>query len=92
MTAMLFKKGARTPIRIQVYSKPDCHLCDDVKKTIENVAKDFELNVEHINILDSEALFEKFKSEIPVIYINGRKAFKYQVSEPSLIQRLKKET
>ena len=78
-------------IEIQIYSKPDCHLCTEVKKTIQNVAKDFELRIEEINILDSESLYEKFKFEIPVIYINGRKAFKFQVSAQSLIQRLKSE-
>ena len=88
---MFFKKTDSWPIRIKLYSKPDCHLCEEIKRTLHSVSAQFEFNVEEVNILESESLYEKFKWEIPVIYINGRKAFKYQMSKEALIKRLKRE-
>ena len=37
-----------------------------------------------------EEIFEKYKYEIPVVHINGKIAFKYQIDENEFIQKLEK--
>ncbi len=40
----------------------------------------------------SPALQEKYGNEVPVLFINGRKAFKYRLAAAELEQRLKRES
>lgn len=44
-----------------------------------------------VNILEDRTLFEKFKEEIPVIYVDSKRAFKYRVDEKKLIAQLTRE-
>jgi hypothetical protein len=79
------------PIIIEIFSKPDCHLCDEVKLEIAKMESLFALDIREINIMEHADLYEKYKLEIPVIHINGRKAFKYRVEEQQLLKRLASE-
>ena len=79
------------PIIIEIFSKPDCHLCDEAKQEITKMKKRFLLDVREINITESPDVYEIYKLEIPVILINGRKAFKYRVEADQLLKRLLSE-
>ncbi|HVT88296.1 MAG TPA: glutaredoxin family protein [Tepidisphaeraceae bacterium] len=74
--------------RVVIYSKPDCHLCDVVKAVIERVAKSHPLALEIRNILDDPADHERFKTLIPVVFVNGREIARYRLSEAQLTQAL----
>ena len=41
-----------------------------------------------MNILEDCAAFEQFKDEIPVVFIDGKKAFKYHLDEKEFLGRL----
>ena len=70
--------------RVTLYSKPDCHLCDVVKDVISTVHKRREFELEVRNILDNPADFERFKTEIPVIFVNDQEIARYRLSEARL--------
>lgn len=55
------------------------------------LARELNATVELINIEDDPALEAQYGDEIPVLSINGRKAFKYRVSERELRARLQRE-
>jgi glutaredoxin len=76
-------------IEVVLYTKPGCCLCDTVKSQLNQlrVRQPFELR--EVNILEDSAAYAKFQEEIPVIFINGRKAFKYHLDEKAFLQRLK---
>ena len=38
-------------------------------------------NLREVNILEDPEAHQKFKEEIPVVFINGKKAFKYYLDE-----------
>ena len=82
----------KRPLRIEIYSKPDCHLCDVAKEVIKKAENEFDLELVEINIEEDEASFHKYRYDIPVVMINGRKAFKHRVDEDKLRKRLLKET
>ena len=42
-----------------------------------------------VNILEDSAAYAKFQEEIPVVFIDGRKAFKYHLDEKAFLRRLK---
>lgn len=78
-------------IRIELYSKPGCHLCDDAKIMLEEAKTYCDLEIKVTNIEEDAALFKRYQYDIPVILINGRKAFKHKVCAIQLKERIERE-
>ena len=76
--------------RLLLYSRPGCHLCDDMKAVVEPVARQLGWAIDEVDISGDAALEAQFGSEIPVLLVNGRKAFKYRVSGGELRRRLRR--
>jgi glutaredoxin len=72
-----------------LYSRLDCCLCDEMKTVIRQVAERTAVNFEEIDIDSSADLKQKYGQEVPVLFINGRKAFKYRLTARQLTARLK---
>jgi len=79
-------------VAFTLYSRPDCDLCEEMKAIVHSVAPDFEGTIEDIDISGDAALEAQFGHEIPVLLLNGRKAFKYRLTERELRHRLEKVT
>ena len=77
-------------IRIDIYSRPGCHLCDAAKSVIERVQHRFAFDLRVINIETDAALEKEYGDQIPVVFINGNKAFKYHVDEAELEKKVKR--
>jgi glutaredoxin len=77
-------------IQIDIYSRPGCHLCDEAKDIIDRVRKRHAFVVRVINIEEDPALESAYGTEIPVVFINGSKAFKYHVDERELEKKVKR--
>ena len=74
-----------------LYTRKDCCLCEDMKSTLSRVAGRVPFALEEIDIDTSPALQEKYGDEVPVLFINGRKAFKYRLTAKELERRLKRD-
>ena len=73
---------------LTIYSRPGCHLCDEMKAVVQRAARSTPLTVEEIDIsLDAE-LDERYGLEIPVLMVNGKRAAKYRVTEEELTRIL----
>lgn len=79
------------PLALAIYSRPGCHLCDEMKAIVVPLAATYGATLKEIDIATDPALEAQFGSEIPVLFINGRKAFKYRVGERELRRRLRSE-
>lgn len=75
---------------LTLYARPDCHLCEEMKKVLAEVAKDFPHTLAEIDISGNLELEDRFGLEVPVLFINGRKAFKYRVTARELRKKLKR--
>jgi glutaredoxin len=75
--------------RLVLYSRVDCCLCDEMKTVIRQVAQRTPLDLEEIDIDSSADLKQKYGEEVPVLFINGHKAFKYRLTARQLTVRLK---
>jgi hypothetical protein len=62
-----------------------------MKSTLSRVAGRVPFALEEIDVDTSPALQENYGNEVPVLFINGRKAFKYRLTAKELEQRLKRE-
>jgi thiol-disulfide isomerase/thioredoxin len=77
-------------IALTLYSRPGCHLCDDMKAVIARVAMEHAVDVtlEEIDISTDADLESRYGTEIPVLLLNGRKVAKYRVTEGELARML----
>ena len=80
-----------SPIALILYGRPGCHLCDDMKDIVAPVAHELGCTLERIDISGNPELEARYGTEIPVLLVNRRKAFKYRVTEPALRRRLGRE-
>lgn len=81
-------------ISVRIYSRRECHLCDVAKDTIERLASEFRLPlaIEVIDIDTDPVLHDLYTNEVPVIFVDGRKAFKYRVDERAFLARVDRAT
>ncbi len=73
---------------VTLYSKPGCHLCEDVKDHLCRLQRYHAFELREVNILEDRSAFEKFKDEIPVVFIDGKKAFKFYFDEKQFVRRI----
>lgn len=75
---------------VTVYTKPDCPLCEEAKEVLGRVRRRVPFDLEEINIVTDAALFERFRYDIPVVFIDGQKAFKHHLDEATVEHRLRR--
>jgi len=82
-----------TVIVLTIYTRPGCHLCQEMKVTVERVVRDThaQARIEEIDIANDADLEARYALEIPVLLVNGKKAAKYRVTEEELRRKLMAE-
>lgn len=77
-------------IALTLYSRPGCHLCDDMKAVITRVARDrgIAITLDEVDISTDAELESRYGLEIPVLLVDGTKVAKYRVSERELWRML----
>jgi glutaredoxin len=70
--------------RVTLYSRLDCHLCDDARAVIERVCAETGTSYVEIDIDADPALRERFTDEVPVTFVDGRQHDFWRVSEDRL--------
>src|SRR5437879_8587993 len=75
---------------LTLYSRPGCHLCDDMKAVVQRVKESSPqpISVEEIDITTDPDLERRYSVEIPVRLVNGTRAAKYRVTEEQLMRTL----
>ena len=81
-------------IVLTLYSRPGCHLCDEMKAVVERVigAAAVRAAVEEIDISTDPALEARYGLEIPVLLVDGKKAAKYRMTEEALTRLLQERS
>ncbi len=64
---------------VVLYSKPGCHLCEEMKEELNRAGCSDLYELEEVNIEDATDLFARYRYEIPVLSINGVEAFRYHL-------------
>ncbi len=73
---------------VTLYSRPGCCLCDDMKAIVAKVQADTAFTLTEIDISAQPELEARLGQDIPVLCIDGRKAFKYRLTAGALRRRL----
>jgi len=74
-----------------VYSRPGCHLCDELKEVILSAGCNALFTFEEINIDNDPTLYERYKYDIPVVAINGVERFMHRVKAGEFVTAIKSE-
>jgi glutaredoxin len=76
------------PARVTLYTRRGCCLCDEAKVVLMAARARSAFDYEEFDIDADEALRQRYNDEVPVIAINGVKAFKYKVNMKEFLKKL----
>jgi len=71
-----------------VYSRKGCYLCEIVKETLSKLERRGGFVWQEVDVDSDEQLRRKFTDEVPVVFIDGRKAFKYRLDPHEFLSKL----
>jgi glutaredoxin len=72
-------------VRLIIYSKPGCHLCDEMKALVyRTIADQSDISLDDVDISRDPELMDRYSLDIPVLMIDGKKVAKYRVSDEEL--------
>ena len=75
--------------QVTLYTRRECCLCEEMKSILREVAERYPLTIEEIDVDSSPDLEARYGNEVPLLFINGRKAFKYRLTARDLEKKLR---
>jgi glutaredoxin len=75
--------------RVTLYTAQGCHLCERARATIEAVRAELPFALDEIDIAGDPELERRFRELLPVVEIDGRRAFVYHVTAAKLREALR---
>jgi hypothetical protein len=78
-------------IELVLYTRNDCELCHEMEEVLAAELPKFDARIKRIEIDGDLDLESRFGTEVPVLFVNDRKAFKYRCTPRELRQRLARE-
>ena len=78
-------------VRITVYSRPGCHLCEEMRDVAAAVARESGAELEEVDVDADPAIAAMYDLEVPVLCIDGVKAFSVRVTPALLRERVRRE-
>jgi len=75
--------------RVTLYTRANCCLCETAKEHLASARSRAEFELEEIDIDSDPELRALYNDQVPVVAINGKKAFKYHVEEREFLEKLR---
>jgi glutaredoxin len=70
--------------RVVFFHAQGCHLCDNARGVLDRVGVPYE----SVDITGDDALEERYREWLPVVEVDGARAFVYYVDEAALRRKL----
>jgi glutaredoxin len=83
-----YNPAVTEPRQVVVYSRKGCHLCEVVKESLTKLSRRGGFTWQDVDVDSDNELRRKFNDEVPVVFIDGRKAFKYRMDEMEFLKKL----
>jgi glutaredoxin len=81
---------SRQAFHLELYSRPGCHLCEDLRALCERLGREFPLHLTEIDVDGGPTLAARYGAEVPILFIDGRKAVKFRTTEAALRRTLQR--
>ena len=75
-------------MEVTLYTRAGCHLCDEVKATLTRARAKTAFTLREVDIDADPELRARYNDEVPVVEIDGKKAFKYTLTESDFLKVL----
>ncbi len=72
------------PLRLELYTRPGCHLGNDLRAICERLSSEIAFEFSEVNIEDDPVVQARYEREIPVLLVDGRLVVRYRTSEREL--------
>lgn len=73
---------------LTLFTSSNCCLCNEAKVAIESVRKSIDFDFEQVDINSSPEHYQKFKYDIPVLYVNNAPFCRHRVDSEKLMEKL----
>lgn len=78
------------PRAVVLYTKPGCHLCDEARDLLEEIANECDLVLTSVDITGDPDLYARYRWEIPVVVCEGQEVAKGRIAEAQLLAALRR--
>ena len=80
-------------IRLTLYGRADCHLCHEMRRVVDDVlqGRTDAVEVVEVDVDGDPALVRAYGDDVPVLCVNGVRAFEHRVDATALRARLARE-
>jgi glutaredoxin len=75
-------------VEVRMMTAAGCHLCDEAHAVLEQVRAETGFDLVRVDITGDPVLEAEFREQIPVVFVAGRKAFKFRVDPDELRRRV----
>jgi glutaredoxin len=74
---------------VTLYTRARCHLCEVAAEVLDDVREDLPFDLTVVDIDGDEALRARYRTDIPVVLLDGELLFRYRVDADVLRARLR---
>lgn len=74
---------------VALYSRPGCHLCEEVKHQLESLRREHSFELLEVNIDLDTALRQRYNEQVPVVTIDGELVSRYRLNPGRFLAKLR---
>jgi glutaredoxin len=79
-------------VKVVLYHAQGCHLCERALRVLQETRQEIPFDLETIEIDGDPELEERYREWLPVVEIDGERAFVYYVDSGALRRKLAAQT
>lgn len=68
------------PRAVTIYTRPDCHLCEEAKAEMAPTLQEFGAVLREVNVDADAVLQQRYGNDVPVVFIGSREAARHRVN------------
>lgn len=76
-------------LRLTLYTRPGCHLCDTMKGVVDAIARNEPLTLRQVDITGNGDLERRFGVDIPVLVHDGEVVARVRTTRAALLESLR---
>ena len=76
--------------RLRLLSRPGCHLCEEMRRQVEEILADLERHWEEVDVDSDPELVRRYGEEIPILFVNGHLFAKIRLPRLAAALRLRR--
>jgi glutaredoxin len=78
-----------TGVTVRIYTKPQCSLCAEARRVIEEIRTRVAFVLEEVDIRDAADTWERYRHAVPVVTVDGEEVARLRVDAAALESRLR---